>query len=346
MKKTLLFLGAISIGLSSLSQTITSANIAVLGDTIYQAEDVAPSINIGTTGTGNVWDFSSLLTNNRDTTIFFDPNIISCSANTFNNPTHSFKQDTNTAFLTVSPTSIELVGISNGTICVASQDSETTITFPSSFGTTYLDTARTTTTVSGSSLGQLPGVDSVKVISVSYIESDFNASGTLTTAYGIFTSIRQDLERKTTTELYIKGLITGGIFTLFSTETDTAYSHQYWSNAANAKFPLVSYDVTATGVLTGSVIFTTGFSSNVNTSIKENEIKTISVYPNPAKDQLTIDNHEAINNLTVTDLRGKVIYSSNQITSNTIDINFLSKGMYVLTISTDSYTGTARFIKQ
>ncbi len=345
MKKTLLFLGAISMGISSLSQTITSANIAILGDTIYQAEDVAPSINIGTTGTGNIWNFSSLLTNNRDTTIFYDPNIIPCAASTFMYQTHSFKQDTNTAFLSVNTASIELLGISNGTICVASQDSETTITFPSSFGTTFLDTARTTTTVSGASVGQ-PLADSIRIISVTYIESDFNASGTLTSAFGIFPSIRQDLERRTTSDIYAKGVLTGGVFTLLRTETDTAYSHQYWSDAANAKFPLVSYDVTATGTLTGSVIFTIGFSPNVHTSIKENETKNISVYPNPATNQLTIDNHEVINNLTVTDLRGKVVYSSNQITSNTIDINFLNKGMYVLTISTDSYTGTARFVKQ
>lgn len=345
MKKTLLFLGAISMGISSLSQTITSANIAILGDTLYQAEDLAPSINIGTIGTGNVWNFSSLLNNNRDTTIFYDPNIIPCSNSTFYGVTHSFKQDTNTAFLSVNTASIELLGISNGTICVASQDSETTITFPSSFGTTFLDTSRTTTTVSGASVGQ-PLADSIKIISVTYIESDFNASGTLTTPLGIFASIRQDLERKTTSNFYAKGALTGGVFTLLRTETDTAYSHQYWSDAANAIFPLVSYDLTSTGTLTGSVIFTTGLSKNVHTSIKENEIKTISVYPNPTTDQLTIDNQGTINNLTITDLRGRVVYSSNSINSNTININFLTEGVYVLSITTDSYTGTTRFVKQ
>lgn len=345
MKKTLLFLGVISMGLSSLSQTITSANIAILGDTIYQAEDAAPSINLGTTGTGNNWNFSSLLTNNRDTTIFYGPLNTPCAASTFTNPTHSFKQDTNLAFLSVTTSSIELIGISNGTICVASQDPETTITFPSSFGTTFLDTARTTTTVSGASVGQ-PLADSVKIVNVTYIESDFNASGTLTTAYGIFACIRQDLERKTTTDFYAKGVLTGGVFTLLSTEKDTAYSHQYWSDAANVKFPLVSYDVDASGNLTGSVIFTTGFSPNNYSSIIENEIKTLSVYPNPATNQLTIDNQDQVNTITITDLRGKMVYSSNQLTTNTVDIEFLTNGIYVLTISTDSYIGTARFVKQ
>ena len=98
MKKILLTIG-LTIALNfAFSQTINSTNIVNLSDTIYQAEGVSPSISLGATGTGNTWNFSSLLINKRDTVVFYHPWTIPCAMSAFPTATHSFKQDTNTAF--------------------------------------------------------------------------------------------------------------------------------------------------------------------------------------------------------------------------------------------------------
>ena len=348
MKKTILIASSFLLMISAKSQTINDSNIANIGDIIYGATDVSPLINLGTNSAGNTWNFSSLLINGRDTTTMEHPwDVFGRGSMRSHYPTatHGIADDTNYIFLRRSSSALELIGLSNGTAHVKSQDAETIITFPSVFGTTFKDTAKTTATVSGASVGQ-PLADSIKVISITYIESDFSASGTLTTPFGIFSSIRQYLVRDTYTETWAKGVATGGVYTRIQTERDTAYSHQYWSDAINAKFPLVSYDLDASGNLTGSVEWMTGFTVNSTASISEVTQKSITVFPNPATNQLTIEESSQLNKVVVMDVTGKNVISLSNLTSNKIDVSALPKGMYVIQITTDSYTGTTKFIKQ
>lgn len=345
MKKILLTI-SLAVALNySLSQTINSTNVVNLGDTVYNAIDVSPSINLGTAGTGNNWNFSTLLINSRDTVVFLHPYSISCASSTYPTATHSFMQDTNRAFLSRTTASLELIGLSNGSICVASQDPETIIEFPSVYTSTFMDTAKTTTVVTGASVGQ-PLADSVKLISVTHIESDFNASGSLTTPLGIFTCIRQELERRTMTDIYAKGALTGGVYTLLRSESDTSISHQYWSDAANAKFPLVSYEIDNSGNLTGSVTWTYKFGANAFASIEENVTKNLAVFPNPTTNQLTVDTEDKILEVVIIDITGKTVYSSTDVLRNTLDVSFLENGVYVISIKTDNYLSTTKFIKE
>lgn len=345
MKKIILLIGLISFGTLAIGQTINSTNIVGLGDTVYNATDNAPSINIGTAGTGNTWNFSSLLVNKRDTIVFTHPLSIPCATTTFSSATHKFKQDTNFAFLQKKSASLELIGISNGTICVASENTETIIKFPSSYNSNFTDVSRTKTVVAGATAGY-PAVDSVKVISVTNITSNFNASGTLTTPYGVFSTIRQYLVRRTTDTIYGKSALTGGSYVLLLTQKDTAYSHQYWSDHANAKFPLVSYDINAAGALTGDVIWTMRYAANAYASVNKIEKKEISVFPNPVRNELVIENDDVIEAITITNIAGKVVYQSEQNNEKKIDVDFLTEGVYVLTVKTADYIGTTKFIKQ
>jgi hypothetical protein len=345
MKKILLTINLALLLNLAIGQTINSSNIVSVGDTIVQAEDVTPNINLGTAGTGNNWNFSSLLINSRDTTVFFSPSVIPCASSTFPLADYGFIQDTNIAFLSKSASSLELLGISNWTICAASQDSETVITFPSSYNTSFMDTARTTAVVTGASVGQ-PIADSIRFISVTYIESNFDASGTITTPYGIFSSIRQNLKRTTNTEIYAKSILTGGSYSLISTENDTAISHQYWSDAANTKFPIVNYEIDASGNLTGSVIFTIKYAANPTASISKNEIKSLKIFPNPTTNQLTLDVEQHINQVIITNIAGKRVFTSGNTPGNVIDVSYLLSGVYIISIQTDSYTALSKFIKE
>jgi len=84
-------------------------------------------------------------------------------------------------------------------------------------------------------------------------------------------------------------------------------------------------------------------------SIGVNEISignSFSVYPNPAKNQLTIDGGELkVESINILDITGKTI-NTVVSTNNTIDVSSLSQGMYFLQIQTDKGIATSKFLKK
>lgn len=344
MKKLMIVFGSFLLVTTSISQTITSANIVNLGDTVFNAIDVSPSVNIGTAGTGNTWNFGTLLANGRDTIVFSNPNTISCASTSFSSASYKFAQDTNFGFLEKSSSSLQLLGLSNGSICVASQNPETVIEFPSTYGSTFTDVAMTQTVVSGADAG-FPAADSIRVNSTTNILSNFDASGTLTTPMGIFSCIRQNLERRTTSLVYAK---ISGFWnpSPILTQNDTAYSHQYWSDATNAKYPLISYDIDASGSLTGQIVWMTRYASNPTSGIDEKEVLSVSIFPNPALDFITIESKDPVTKATIFDVSGKMILSKENPKGNRMEIQELPKGVYFLRVETESVVGNAKFIKE
>lgn len=70
-----------------------------------------------------------------------------------------------------------------------------------------------------------------------------------------------------------------------------------------------------------------------------------SIYPNPVNDMLNISmkNEITINNLSITDLNGRVVSSSDSSTS--IDVSSLSSGVYFISVETNEGKGTSKFVK-
>lgn len=69
----------------------------------------------------------------------------------------------------------------------------------------------------------------------------------------------------------------------------------------------------------------------------------VSIYPNPTKSKLFIDNI-SIDNISIFGLDGKKIMIQNN-NSNYIDVSFLSKGIYYLSIKHDNKVSVKKFIK-
>lgn len=71
-----------------------------------------------------------------------------------------------------------------------------------------------------------------------------------------------------------------------------------------------------------------------------------SFYPNPVNNVLNISvkSEMTINNLSITDLNGRVVYSSSAAI-NSIDVSDLSSGVYFISIETNEGKGTAKFVK-
>lgn len=72
-----------------------------------------------------------------------------------------------------------------------------------------------------------------------------------------------------------------------------------------------------------------------------------SLYPNPVNNVLNVvvKNEMTINNLSITDLNGRVVSSSSSVI-NSIDVSDLSSGVYFISIETNEGKGTAKFVKK
>lgn len=74
--------------------------------------------------------------------------------------------------------------------------------------------------------------------------------------------------------------------------------------------------------------------------------EAFSLYPNPAKEQVTISNfNSSINNITIVDITGKVL-NSFMPTTAVIDVSTLAKGIYFVKIQHGEETLTQKIVKQ
>lgn len=72
-----------------------------------------------------------------------------------------------------------------------------------------------------------------------------------------------------------------------------------------------------------------------------------SLYPNPVDNVLNISvkNEMTINNLSITDLNGRLVSSSSSAISS-VDVSNLSSGVYFVSIETNEGKGTSKFVKK
>ncbi|HOG19922.1 MAG TPA: choice-of-anchor J domain-containing protein, partial [Salinivirgaceae bacterium] len=81
--------------------------------------------------------------------------------------------------------------------------------------------------------------------------------------------------------------------------------------------------------------------------IEDDSFNKIKIYPNPAKDNLTIECAENINEIEVFDVLGKKLMSNENILNKTnIDISSLNNGVYFLIVHTANGNGEYKIIKQ
>lgn len=84
------------------------------------------------------------------------------------------------------------------------------------------------------------------------------------------------------------------------------------------------------------------------TGIAENKKSTsLFIYPNPAKDQLTLEGLNAAAQITITDLLGKTIFLEIQKENKSvIDVSGLNPGIYIIKASGSTINATTKLIKE
>ena len=98
-----------------------------------------------------------------------------------------------------------------------------------------------------------------------------------------------------------------------------------------------------TGARTEAVV-TVVDCSNITELTKGN----MEVYPNPNNGEFVITTSNEVMNVTITDVRGKVVYSNNSVNNHTINVNLsdLERGMYMINVETANGTMTENVIVQ
>lgn len=73
----------------------------------------------------------------------------------------------------------------------------------------------------------------------------------------------------------------------------------------------------------------------------------LTLYPNPATDRITIDCSERINELSIYNLVGELVFQRQlNNNKNEIDVSNLSKGVYIIRVLSASGTMQQKLIKE
>lgn len=101
------------------------------------------------------------------------------------------------------------------------------------------------------------------------------------------------------------------------------------------------------GSANGNIEFTKEMISAV--SVEENEVINLGLYPNPANSQVTfLYDLEDDATITIVDLQGKVVFSNEfygaGFNQQTIDVSFLTSGIYNVMIQSENKIGTQKLV--
>ena len=131
------------------------------------------------------------------------------------------------------------------------------------------------------------------------------------------------------------GNVTGTDVDLFGLDYNTSYT---WSIGP----------VNCFGTTTGCEVRTFTTEEDPNLSVAQFESKSLSVYPNPVKDQLTIKTELSIESVMIFNILGKQVktISGDSILDNRIDMSNLLDGVYFLNITAEGKEQTIKVIKQ
>jgi hypothetical protein len=356
MKKTILSLIMLtSVGIFSTQAQITlnSSDVYNLGDMIESAYDTMPSGIIMTpaASTSQTWNFSTLTHNKLDTSFLKNHSSFPGAVNfpSSNLGMTDSSNDSSWLFLTKNATGLFVNGnhdIQNGqgTSFIGTR---TKITFPSTYNTSY--TGSLNITLATALLGIDPDgsgphgrIDSLKFTRLISYSSVIDAWGNMTTPLGTFPSLRQNetTTNADTTWQLVNGnweIQSAAVSTLLGNNgiaADTNWTATWWTNDPTTRYPIVKMEYKPDGTAS-NIRWLKATPTIVNINETENMNSKVSLFPNPAKNKITISTTFSENkSLQIFDVTGKLItferFNTESITFSVADYE---KGIYFYTIN-------------
>ena len=72
----------------------------------------------------------------------------------------------------------------------------------------------------------------------------------------------------------------------------------------------------------------------------------MNLYPNPASDKVYFSTNLTDVKVTISDVSGRVLYSTDKFNGNSFDVSGFSSGVYILTAESSQEVYLSKFIKQ
>ena len=359
IRKKIFAIALVFICMESFSQiTVTHNNIFDVGDNIYEALDTisGSTIQIGSAGANQTWDFSSLQKHGLD--IIEHVNPLSTPFGSLHPLSNLCTLDDQDVYIIKSPTGIEVVGIDNQPLLNPILALPLPLTYPMQYSTGIVEginQVEENIFLADSlalliTLGTAHTIDSIN-IQVTF-ESSFSidAYGDVIIPMGTFPALRLYVTNTNTQTGYV--YCTDTIFgvnsgwypapqQLFPTQIETDYFYQWWSNDPAVKFTLANIFVDEFGNINGDVQFLT----NNLTSIADSPPLHAKVFPIPTTDILCIETEGNIcTNLELIDNSGRLILEDKFFGSTSISTDWLDKGIYFLKLKSDDSELTRKLV--
>jgi hypothetical protein len=102
------------------------------------------------------------------------------------------------------------------------------------------------------------------------------------------------------------------------------------------------------GTWTNITVTLNGVTQNT-ASVDDFFVNNLKLYPNPTKEVINLSSVTTqIENVKITDMSGRLINQINNVNQDfmTINTSYLNAGVYLITVETESGSGTSKFIKQ
>jgi hypothetical protein len=339
-----LFYTSLLLFLAPLSQaqiTIDLSDMPVIGDVINRKADTMTVLSgPGNAGANQTWNFTQTSTYvNDETSTAVAPSTTPYASQFSSSNLALTDGNGGYVFFNQSASSILVKGIAGAfpgtttTIVAHLNPDQTLHNLPRTYGSNFSDEYKSDVTISGSSISPL--INQIRVKRTGLIKDTTDAWGTLTTPNATYDVLRVKKVDFTTDSVWVQAVFPP-TWQLFQTSQDTVTTYQWL--AKDGKLPIAELTFDSLGA---PKIFR--WSLKAPLSVNELlEKQQISIYPNPANNNLTI-NGKCLNNgntlIQLFDLQGRMVYSEQKFAlENNIQIitSTINEGIYVLLLTDEN----------
>ncbi len=125
---------------------------------------------------------------------------------------------------------------------------------------------------------------------------------------------------------------------------DYATAHAHWQFDVTAAWPVGVYTLEATF---GGGVYETIFGVGTSLGVEDTAAPVFDIYPNPVSEKLYISSTQILDAITLYDVKGrKVVQTTVNQTSTTLDMSSLKTGMYFVKIQSGNTVYTHKIIKK
>ena len=335
MKKFIfLIIACLAIQIAHTQITINNNNFLNAGYYAVMATDTALTTQIspGPAGPNQNWDFSALTLLFKDTTWFLMPDWTPY-ANQFPNSNFAgfgmgenmylyfYRDNSELSLLGTVMYSSDL----GDTVFVPIVPKDPIIKFPANFNDSYTDNFDRIIKIAS----PFPQYDSLKMLMATAKTTTIDGWGTITTPLGAFSSLRSKDYIIQNTQVLV---LFAGVWTMLTSEVDTSYSYTWWSDDPTTGFPVLEMYMDENNMFVDNYSY---LAEPGMMNIPDNNSGiSFQVYPNPARDFITIDFEKNTSaNIELINISGQIVKKYDfRGAKSELNIESLPEGIYTLII--------------